>query len=873
MQDLKQEHLLEQQVIFTEWVNNLLATVNESVADLQTDLRDGRLFAKLVEVLTKTEMPALQEGSLRVHEIARVNACLHFLAASFPQLEIYDIGAEDVVDGNLKMILGLVYKLQLLQIIIVGKSIVKSHTTCTDMDGDGDLLLQWCKSVLAPYHNVAIHSFHQGFENGLALCALIHAYDPMVIGSYTQLAPDCADANLRLVSDVAKNYLGVQCILDPKDVRPFVAQLHSKLTGTFKKTHAASHLARAYKIVEDVETMKLALNNSIRFSKMHAAEMKQMYPEDAENILECVLSVGQELVQFDLDDSAVEIRWKFQRLNKTKLIIAKDPEWSASLLAQLDDCLVEMDACEEVMAKANSYAAQHLEVLALCETMAETVYRTARHHKKMQAAAERALSWQRVSPSLNHTVADIEAEISRVTALQKNIQENELNAGAAYDVLTNLRHLGCGKEKLHRIERLVQGQLTASYDTLNEKLSNRIRELNEALASTKQTETAMRNWAEGAHALYGNLARMQQDLIPATHTTSVQDAVSRQDYYQEMKRRDLTLYGQKIEALRRSQASLASMVGGDQPNPFTWLTLSQLETQYADVAKTIRKRLLWLESNIKVKKRVEECFLEFSSLAGSITARLDVMENLANNIGTISDLDSTDLLLAERLLGELVRGKVMDDLQLASEIREELIGFNTLINPHTTTSIADLWRHYCKVKAMVAVPVAAAHATLRGQKVMTDKSRDFLRGVFDQYVASGRDAITQSDTTKCLQIGAFTLSGKVRQEDDADILAALAQYQHQAELSFSDYVNAMLTLLPSGYTNTDIMTCFEILADGQNYIESQDLMQTNSDKTIKRLCANLKPSGDTDAPSTALSYRNFVHKYFRNGSPVKTCDL
>ena len=126
--ELKNRMQVEHEESYTFWLNGHLAKVNVTVTDLQNDLSDGRLFATLVEVLTGEKMPQLQVGNLRLHQIARVNACLDFLAAGFPQLSINDIGAEDIVNGNLKMILGMIHKLQLLEIEVSKMTSVTSVT-------------------------------------------------------------------------------------------------------------------------------------------------------------------------------------------------------------------------------------------------------------------------------------------------------------------------------------------------------------------------------------------------------------------------------------------------------------------------------------------------------------------------------------------------------------------------------------------------------------------------------------------------------------------------------------------------------------------------------------------------------------------------
>ncbi len=61
------------------------------------------------------------------------------------------------------------------------------------------------------------NDFVESFDNGMALCALVHAYDPSLI-AYEMLDPARKLDNLALGMHLAEQYLGVAKMLDPADV-------------------------------------------------------------------------------------------------------------------------------------------------------------------------------------------------------------------------------------------------------------------------------------------------------------------------------------------------------------------------------------------------------------------------------------------------------------------------------------------------------------------------------------------------------------------------------------------------------------------------------------------------------------------------------
>ncbi|XP_033645241.1 spectrin beta chain, non-erythrocytic 1-like [Asterias rubens] len=97
---------------FTKWVNAHLKKHKSKkspitpVHDLFKDLRDGSRLIALLEVLTGE--PILQErGKLRLHRLQNVENALNVLK----KRKVYsvNIGNVDIVDGNVKLTLGLIW--------------------------------------------------------------------------------------------------------------------------------------------------------------------------------------------------------------------------------------------------------------------------------------------------------------------------------------------------------------------------------------------------------------------------------------------------------------------------------------------------------------------------------------------------------------------------------------------------------------------------------------------------------------------------------------------------------------------------------------------------------------------------------------------
>ncbi|XP_027563035.1 spectrin beta chain, erythrocytic-like, partial [Neopelma chrysocephalum] len=96
-----------QKKTFTKWVNAHLARASCRVGDLYSDLRDGFVLTRLLEVLSGESLPKPTRGRMRIHSLENVDKALQFLKEQRVHLE--NVGSHDIVDGNHRLTLGLIW--------------------------------------------------------------------------------------------------------------------------------------------------------------------------------------------------------------------------------------------------------------------------------------------------------------------------------------------------------------------------------------------------------------------------------------------------------------------------------------------------------------------------------------------------------------------------------------------------------------------------------------------------------------------------------------------------------------------------------------------------------------------------------------------
>eukprot|EP00051_Salpingoeca_urceolata_P026733 m.478373 g.478373 ORF g.478373 m.478373 type:complete len:285 (-) comp21132_c0_seq1:143-997(-) len=170
---------------FTNWVNLTLKSANLKVEDLQFDLADGHTLIVLVETLSGksigkyTKLPAfVTSGSSTtkgrqemIHFQENIDKCLAFLRTE-ENVKIVNIGGEDIVKGNMRCILGLIWTLILKYHIADGSDGKNAAQAKSE-------LLDWIRGLIGPgtKYGLDIKNFTTDWEDGKALLALCDAMD------------------------------------------------------------------------------------------------------------------------------------------------------------------------------------------------------------------------------------------------------------------------------------------------------------------------------------------------------------------------------------------------------------------------------------------------------------------------------------------------------------------------------------------------------------------------------------------------------------------------------------------------------------------------------------------------------------------------
>ncbi|KAM9467521.1 filamin-C isoform 12-T12 [Clarias gariepinus] len=215
-----------QQNTFTRWCNEHLKCVNKKIVDLQKDLSDGLKLIGLLEVLSQKKMYRKYHArpNFRQMKLENVSVALEFLERE--HIKLVSIDSKAIVDGNLKLILGLIWTL------ILHYSISMPMWEDEDDEDAKKLtpkqrLLGWIQNKVP---QLPINNFHRDWRDGKALGALVDNCAPGLCPDWEMWDPNQPVENAREAMQQADDWLGVPQVIAPEEIVDPNVDEHSVMT-------------------------------------------------------------------------------------------------------------------------------------------------------------------------------------------------------------------------------------------------------------------------------------------------------------------------------------------------------------------------------------------------------------------------------------------------------------------------------------------------------------------------------------------------------------------------------------------------------------------------------------------------------------------
>uniref|UniRef100_A0A8C9JJW8 Filamin C n=1 Tax=Panthera tigris altaica TaxID=74533 RepID=A0A8C9JJW8_PANTA len=215
-----------QQNTFTRWCNEHLKCVGKRLTDLQRDLSDGLRLIALLEVLSQKRMYRKfhPRPNFRQMKLENVSVALEFLERE--HIKLVSIDSKAIVDGNLKLILGLIWTL-ILHYSISMPMWEDEEDEDARKQTPKQRLLGWIQNKVP---QLPITNFNRDWQDGKALGALVDNCAPGLCPDWEAWDPNQPVENAREAMQQADDWLGVPQVIAPEEIVDPNVDEHSVMT-------------------------------------------------------------------------------------------------------------------------------------------------------------------------------------------------------------------------------------------------------------------------------------------------------------------------------------------------------------------------------------------------------------------------------------------------------------------------------------------------------------------------------------------------------------------------------------------------------------------------------------------------------------------
>ncbi|CAG0919941.1 unnamed protein product, partial [Notodromas monacha] len=184
---------------FRNWVNEQIKPTGLVVQDLETDFCDGLKLIALLEVLQKKSIRKIANPINQHQFLENVQFALNSIEND--GIKLVNIGNEDIVNGNLKLILGLIWSLILRYQIGRSKFPPKK------------LMLAWLQAVIPECRPT---NFTSDWNSGISLSALLDYCKPGLFPNWRDLDPNDGIRNCKRAMELAQREFDIPMVLEPE---------------------------------------------------------------------------------------------------------------------------------------------------------------------------------------------------------------------------------------------------------------------------------------------------------------------------------------------------------------------------------------------------------------------------------------------------------------------------------------------------------------------------------------------------------------------------------------------------------------------------------------------------------------------------------
>lgn len=824
------------------------------IKEIDQDFRSGLKLMALLELISGDTLEKPERGKMRFHFVNNCNKALNFIKSK--GVRLVSIGAEEIVDGNLKMTLGMIWTVILrfsIQDISVEESSAKEG------------LLLWCQKKTAPYKNVKVSNFHMSWKDGLAFCALIHRHRPDLI-DYNSLSKDDPRKNLETAFEVAEKHLDIPRMLDAEDlvdiakpderaVMTYVACYYHAFSGAQKAEQASNRICQALKANQENE------------------ELMDKYEKLASDLLEWIAKTKPTLEDRTSDNTMEGLQKKledfrdYRRTQKppkaeekgqlesvfntlqTKLRLSNRPAYMPSDGKLVSDIASAWKGLEGVEKGYEEWLLSEMRRLESLEHLAKKF-----HHR---VAVHR--SWTEGKHDLCNSDDYQDCSLQQCKALLKKQEAFESDYGAHDDRVEQIDKIA---EELNTPDYYDAANIAAinedvkqEWSTLRDEMENRTRALKEKEAELEGLEGQRLEYAKRAGKLNNWMISAMEDMEDTFNVHSIDEVTELIEEHRAFTSSIGDAEQEKNAILQYSGTAADPETG----NHYTSVSPNEIEQNWAKLVELSEKRNVDLDAELVTQHEHEKLRLHFAELANACDKWMQEYNEKSRAI-TMQQCGSLEENLQQLKEHFEKTEEKKPDIEEMESTHQAINLARIYDNPHTALTMEHMrteWDHL-RTTCSRTINELENQILLRDALSLTEEQIKEYRVSFDHFDHDKSGKLDYVEFRGCLlSLGHEVDPNAAKGEETFNKIMEKVDPNKLGYVPFETFMDFMAKDVAVEDTAAQVNDSFRVLAGDKPYILPDEIRRElppdQAEYCISRMCKYTGPG----APAEALDYESF----------------
>ncbi|XP_042596128.1 alpha-actinin-4 isoform X1 [Cyprinus carpio] len=851
----------QQRKTFTAWCNSHLRKAGTQIENIEEDFRDGLKLMLLLEVISGERLPKPERGKMRVHKINNVNKALDFIASK--GVKLVSIGAEEIVDGNAKMTLGMIWTI-ILRFAIQDISVEETSAK--------EGLLLWCQRKTAPYKNVNVQNFHISWKDGLAFNALIHRHRPELI-DYDKLRKDDPVTNLNNAFEVAERYLDIPKMLDAEDIvgtlRPdekaimtYVSCFYHAFSGAQKAETAANRICKVLAVNQENEHLmedyeKLA-SDLLEWIRRTIPWLENRAPEKTMTEMQQKLEDFRDYRRVHKPPKVQEkcqLEINFNTL-QTKLRLSNRPAFMPSEGRMVSDINGAWHKLEGAEKGYEEWLLNEIRRLERLDHLAEKFRQKAAIHESWTDGKEAML-----------TQKDYEtASLSEIKALLKKHEAFESDLAAHQDRVEQIAAIAQELNELDyydspsvnaRCQKICEqwdalGSLTQSRRESLERTEKQLESIDELYLEYAKRAAPFNNWMEGA-------MEDLQDMFIVHNIEEIQGLITAHDQFKST----LPEANKEREAIQAIQAEVQKIaqyngikLAGN--NPYTTITPQSIDKKWEKVQQLVPQRDQALQEELARQQSNDHLRRQFANQANMIGPWI---QNKMAEIGRISiEMNGTledQLTHLRQYEQSIIEYKPnIDQLEGDHQLIQEALIFDNKYTAYTMEHLRVGWEQLLTTIARTINEIENQILTRDAKGISQEQLHEY-RTSFNHFDKDHSGVLQAEEFKACLISLGYDVENNKQGDAEFARIMGIVDPNNSGAVTFQAFIDFMSRETTDTDTADQVIASFKILAGDKNYITAEELRRELPPDQAEYCIARMAPYTGPDAVQGALDYMSF----------------